>query len=123
MATTASVTGRANKKAKSSENGSGSGLSRAQSHPQSDGLALILASLQTMRDGDFSVRLPVSWVGLEGKIADIFNEIVAANEQMSRELNRVSQAVGKEGKTRERIRFQQSRGSWGTMEASVNALI
>src|SRR6266478_2773757 len=123
MATTASVTGRANKKAKSSENGSGSGLSRAPSTPQPDDLALILASLQTMRDGDFSVRLPVAWVGLEGKIADTFNDIVAANEQMAGELNRVGQAVGKEGKTRERTRFQQSRGSWGKMEASVNTLV
>ena len=37
--------------------------------------------LQAMRDGDFSVRLPGDWTGLEGKIADTFNEIVAANQQ------------------------------------------
>ena len=86
-------------------------------------LSLILASLQTMRDGDFSVRLPVEWVGLEGKIADTFNDIAAANEQMASELNRVGQAVGKEGKTRERTRFQQSRGAWGRMEVSVNTLV
>jgi HAMP domain-containing protein/CheY-like chemotaxis protein/signal transduction histidine kinase len=123
MATTATVTARENKKTKSSENGEGAKPSRGQSTPQSDDLALILASLQTMRDGDFSVRLPVAWVGLEGKIADTFNDIVAANEQMATELNRVGQAVGKEGKTRERTRFQQSRGSWGKMEASVNTLV
>ena len=76
-----------------------------------------------MRNGDFSVRLPVAWVGVEGKIADIFNDIVAANEQMAGELNRVGLAVGKEGKTRERTRFQQSRGSWGAMEGSVNTLV
>src|ERR1700674_1773575 len=122
MATTATVTAR-EKKTKSSENGEGGKPSRAQSPPPSDDLALILASLQTMRDGDFSVRLPVAWVGLEGKIADTFNDIVAANEQMATELNRVGQAVGKEGKTRERTRFQQSRGSWGKMEASVNTLV
>src|SRR6202051_4835970 len=39
-------------------------------------LTIILASLQTMRDGDFSVRLPGSWTGIEGKIAATFNEIV-----------------------------------------------
>ena len=39
-------------------------------------LAAILAGLQTMRNGDFSVRLPGSWTGLGGKIADTFNEIV-----------------------------------------------
>jgi HAMP domain-containing protein/CheY-like chemotaxis protein/signal transduction histidine kinase len=86
-------------------------------------LALILASLQTMREGDFSVRLPVAWTGIQGKIADTFNDIVAANEQMAAELTRVGQAVGKEGRTRERTRFEQHRGSWGQMEVSLNTLI
>src|SRR5580698_2671850 len=69
--------------------------------PGSDYLVTILQSLQTMKNGDFSVRLPVSWTGLPGKIADNFNEIVTANERMAFELRRVGQAVGKEGKTRE----------------------
>ena len=30
-------------------------------------LSIILSSLQTMRDGDFSVRLPGNWTNLEGK--------------------------------------------------------
>ena len=47
-------------------------------------LALILASLQTMRKGDFSVRLPVAWTGIQGKIADTFNVIHdARNEHAS----------------------------------------
>jgi HAMP domain-containing protein/CheY-like chemotaxis protein/signal transduction histidine kinase len=86
-------------------------------------LSLILTSLRTMRDGDFSVRLPSSWVGLEGKIADTFNDIVAANEQMARELQRVCQVVGKDGKTRERARFHESRGAWGEIEVYVNELV
>ena len=73
--------------------------------PMSECLTAILQSLKTMKEGDFSVRLPVSWTGLPGKIADNFNEIVIANEQMAFELKRVGQAVGKEGKTRERIRL------------------
>jgi hypothetical protein len=48
--------------------------------PSAADLGAILACLQTMRDGDFSVRLPGSWVGLPGKIADTFNSIVAANQ-------------------------------------------
>ncbi len=86
-------------------------------------LKIILSSLQTMRDGDFSVRLPGGWTGLAGKIADTFNEIVAANEHMARELKRVGQVVGKEGRTRERTRFHESRGAWGEMEISVNTLV
>src|SRR5579871_4233358 len=86
-------------------------------------LAVILAGLQTMRSGDFSVRLPGSWTGLSGKIADTFNEIVAANQQMAQELRRVGQSVGKEGRTRERAKFHESRGAWGEMETSVNTLV
>ena len=86
-------------------------------------LASILECLQTMKDGDFSVRLPVTWTGLAGKIADNFNEIVIGNEQMAQELKRVGQAVGKEGRTRERIRFERHRGAWDEMEVSVNTLI
>src|SRR3989454_1167359 len=86
-------------------------------------LSLILGSLQTMRDGDFSVRLPGSWTGVAGKIADTFNDIVAANQQMAKELRRVGKVVGKEGRTRERTKFNESRGSWGEMEVSVNTLV
>jgi HAMP domain-containing protein/CheY-like chemotaxis protein/signal transduction histidine kinase len=91
--------------------------------PVSADLRLILDGLQTMRDGNFSVRLPGSWTGLAGKIADTFNEIVAANQQMAQELKRVGQVVGKEGRTRERTKFHESRGAWGEMEVSVNTLV
>jgi len=86
-------------------------------------LNTILGGLQTMRDGNFSVRLPGSWTGIAGKLADAFNDIVTTNQQMSQELKRVGQAVGKEGRTREKIRFAQSKGSWGDMEVSVNTLM
>jgi HAMP domain-containing protein len=83
----------------------------------------LLHGLQAVRDGDFTVRLPGDWTGLEGKIADTFNEIVAANQQMEQELWRVGHVVGKEGKTRERTKFAQSKGAWGEMEVSINTLV
>jgi HAMP domain-containing protein/CheY-like chemotaxis protein/signal transduction histidine kinase len=86
-------------------------------------LSVILSSLQTMRDGNFSVRLPGNWIGLAGKIADTFNEIVTANQQMAEELKRVGQVVGKEGRTRERMRFDLPKAAWGEMEVSVNTLV
>jgi HAMP domain-containing protein/CheY-like chemotaxis protein/signal transduction histidine kinase len=99
------------------------GNSLLAAEPASGDLGVILASLQTMRDGDFSVRLPGSWTGLAGKVADTFNSIVAANQQMAQELKRVGQVVGKEGRTRERTRFHESRGAWGEMEVSINTLV
>ncbi|MGE0118737.1 MAG: HAMP domain-containing protein [Dongiaceae bacterium] len=76
-----------------------------------------------MRVGDFSVRLPGDQTGLTGKIADTFNDIVAANQRMAQQLERVGQVVGREGKTRQRVKFGLSSGAWGEMESSVNMLI
>src|SRR5687768_16361992 len=85
-------------------------------------LRALLLGLQAVAAGDFSVRLPGDWIGLEGKIADTFNDIVSANHRMAGELHRVGQIVRKGGKTRERTRFDRSTGAWGEMEVSVNTL-
>ena len=110
-------------KLKNGRNGNSVSVAEPLVEAASGDLSTILASLQTMRNGDFSVRLPGSWTGLPGKIADTFNSIVAANQQMAQELKRVGQVVGKEGRTRERTRFHESRGAWGEMEVSINTLV
>jgi hypothetical protein len=83
----------------------------------------LLYALQAMKVGDFSVRMAGDQLGIEGKIADAFNEIVAANERMAKQLERVGQVVGREGNTRQRLRLGLSCGAWGEMEGSVNTLI
>ncbi|HET8907532.1 MAG TPA: HAMP domain-containing protein, partial [Ktedonobacterales bacterium] len=107
-------------KAGNGRNGNGHGGQGGQSQPE---IRALLHGLQTMRAGDFSVRLPGDWTGLEGKLADTFNDIVSANQQMAHELERVGQVVGKKGKTRERAKFERSRGAWGEVEVSVNTLV
>ena len=69
------------------------------------GLTELLHALQTMRVGDFSVRMAGDRVGILGKIADTFNEIVATNQRMAKQLERVGQVVGREGRTRQRVRL------------------
>src|SRR5207302_895565 len=86
-------------------------------------LHVLLGALQSMRVGDFSVRMTGNQVGLIGKIADSFNEIVAANERMAQQLEYVGQVVGREGKTRQRVKFALPNGAWGGMENSINTLI
>ena len=73
----------------------------------------LLYALQAMRVGDFSVRMAGNQLGIEGKIADTFNEIVAANERMAKQLEQVGQVVGREGKTRQRVRLGLSGGVVG----------
>ena len=36
-----------------------------------------------MREGDFGVRLPHDWTGIDGKIADAFNEIAVVHEKLA----------------------------------------
>jgi HAMP domain-containing protein len=93
---------------------------------RTNGQATLLSlheALQAMRAGDFSIRLPGGGEGLEAKIADAFNEIVAANEVLARQLEAAGQVVGREGRTRKRVRLGFSHGAWGEMETSINALI
>src|SRR5487761_1559279 len=86
-------------------------------------LQQLLHGLQAMRVGDFSVRLPRDQIGLAGKIADTFNDIAAANQRMAQQLEQVGHTVGREGRTKLRVKFGHTLGAWGEMEASLNGLI
>src|ERR1700693_4532060 len=83
----------------------------------------LLHALQAMRVGDFSVRMAGDGIGIEGKIADTFNEIVATNQSVANQLESVGQVVGREGKTRKRVTLSLSSGAWGEMQDSINTLI
>ena len=58
------------------------------------------------------MRLPIEWEGLDGKIAETFNEVVALDEKITRECERVSRVVGKEGKITERASIGHVEGAW-----------
>ena len=76
----------------------------------------MIGALQALRAGDFSVRLSREQLGARGKIVDIFNEIAAANQRMAQQLARVGQDVGRDGRTRQRVKLGVSGGAWGEME-------
>src|SRR5579871_2239258 len=76
-------------------------------------LRSLLQALQAVRGGDFSARLPTDEIGLAGKIADTFNDIVSANERMAEQLEQVGETVGREGRTSKRLRLGVTAGAWG----------
>ena len=86
-------------------------------------MKLLLDGMTDLKMGDFSARLPREWTGIAGKIADTFNEVVAMNQGLSVELERLSRQVGKEGKIRERANARDFQGAWVGMVNSVNALV
>src|SRR3979490_2447254 len=57
------------------------------------------------------------------KICDAFNTISDANQRIAQQLEHVGEVVGRQGKTRTRVRFGLSDGAWADMEGSVNTLI
>src|SRR5204862_1116401 len=66
-------------------------------------LKQLLNALITFKRGNFSVRLPADWTGLAGKVADTFNEVIAFNERMSRELESIGRVVGNVGRIGHRM--------------------
>ena len=96
---------------------------RAASAPtETMDLKQLLGALLAVREGDFSTRLPGHWTGIEGKIADAFNDVVTTNQRIAEELERVGSVVGKEGRTRYRARFEKRRGAWGDAASAAMRL-
>jgi HAMP domain-containing protein/signal transduction histidine kinase/DNA-binding response OmpR family regulator len=79
--------------------------------------------LVALKKGDFTARLPMDLAGMDGKIADAFNDVVELNQRMAEELARLSRVVGKEGMISQRAEMGDVTGSWKASVDSVNALI
>jgi hypothetical protein len=67
--------------------------------------------------------LPVEWIGLNGKSADVFNDIMALNERLAKETERAAKVVGKEGKIAHRVNLGCVEGAWASQSECLNTLI
>ncbi len=83
----------------------------------------LLTVLTQVKNGDFSVRMPIDKVGLSGKICDTLNDIISLNEKMMLEFTRAGNTIGKQGKLTQRIEVPNAKGNWGTGIESLNSLI
>ena len=86
-------------------------------------LPSFLSALKAVQKGDFSVRLPDHWVGVAGKVADTFNEVVEMNQRLASELERLRLAIGEHGKITERASVGPVSGAWADSVANVNSLV
>ncbi|EIM28108.1 signal transduction histidine kinase [Microvirga lotononidis] len=84
---------------------------------------LLLKTLRAFRKGDFSARLPSDLTGIDGEIAEAFNDIADLNQGLAQELERVAKVVGKEGRIEERGQLAAATGCWSECVDSVNAMI
>ena len=96
---------------------------KVRPEPAANTTRALLSALSTLKSGDFSVRLPLDWVGIAGKVADAFNEVVALNQRMSRELGRLRESVGREGRINQRASLGEVEGTWAESVELVNDLV
>ncbi|MEO7192645.1 MAG: HAMP domain-containing protein, partial [Vicinamibacterales bacterium] len=75
------------------------------------------------RDGNSNVRLPPDLMGIEGKLADVFNEIAVLGDRRAQEVARVCRMVGKEGKLKERMWVPGAIGARADEVVALNTLI
>src|SRR5881396_3242228 len=83
----------------------------------------LLQVLTAFEKGDFTVRMPVELTGVSGKIADTLNEILERQQELVKEFEQVSIAVGKEGHVSQRASLQGATGGWAACIESINVLI
>ena len=85
--------------------------------------SVLLTTLAQVKAGDFAARMPLTWTGVAGKVADALNEVIIANQSLEMELARVSRVVGQQGELSQRVVLGGSDRSWASSIESVNSLI
>src|SRR5881394_3690732 len=101
-----------NKNPRPSSNGGTTVVAVSRARNNEDGASTfndnLLISMLSFRGGDFSARMPSNLTGVEGKIADAFNDIVMFNDRRAKETARVSKLVGNEGKLKQRMHVPEA---------------
>ena len=90
----------------------GIGIDKATELSAKDFDRLLLRTLTAMKKGDFSVRMPVEFTGVQGKIADTLNDVLELDDRLAGEIERISTVVGKEGKLNQRAQIPAAGGQW-----------
>src|SRR5207249_1397902 len=72
----------------------------------------LLKAQRQFRRGDFSVRMPLNLTGIDGEIAQAFNDVVELEESKAAELARLAELVGKEGQFGHRMSLAGASGGW-----------
>src|SRR5256886_10450582 len=83
----------------------------------------LLHVLTKYKRGDFAARLPADRTGLAGTIYDTVNDLIARNQELASELQRISGIRGKAGNVRQRAALRDARGGWAQSIDALNTLV
>ncbi|MGH7661815.1 MAG: HAMP domain-containing protein, partial [Vulcanimicrobiaceae bacterium] len=110
-----------NKSAKPVRNAAAANGKTHSKQERDDGREQLRGALRSLAKGDFSVRL-TSGVA-DPELAEAFNDVASQNARLVRELQRISQVVGRDGRLAQRVSLPGAIGDWSTAIDSVNELI
>nr|WP_228034522.1 HAMP domain-containing protein [Streptomyces spongiae] len=79
--------------------------------------------MNSLCDGDFTVRMGNPPEGVLAEIAGVFNQIVTRNAHLASELDRVRREVVREGRLDERLTASPGPGGWTTSVDAANTLL
>ena len=83
----------------------------------------LLAAMNAMRDGDFTVRVDGTGEGVLGEMSSVYNQLVTRNAHLGSELQRVRREVMRQGRLDERIAASPGQGAWATNVDAMNQLV
>src|SRR2546427_8922476 len=83
----------------------------------------LLKALRQFKRGDFSARMPLNLTGIDGEIAQAFNDVVELEEAKAAEIARVAEQVGKEGEFNHRMTLGGATGGWADVIDNINTLV
>ncbi|HEX5767245.1 MAG TPA: HAMP domain-containing protein, partial [Burkholderiales bacterium] len=83
----------------------------------------LLKALRAFKRGDFSVRMPLNLTGIDGEIAQTFNDVVELEDAKAAEIARIADQVGREGQTAARMQLSSAMGGWAEVIHAMNRLI
>ncbi|MFJ9821031.1 HAMP domain-containing protein [Streptomyces sp. NPDC101151] len=83
----------------------------------------ILAALHALCDGDFTIRVQGQAHGVAAEMAGLFNQIVARNQHLASELQRVRREVVRQGRLDARLDASPGQGAWSTSVNAINILL
>jgi HAMP domain-containing protein/signal transduction histidine kinase/CheY-like chemotaxis protein len=82
----------------------------------------LLKALRAFKRGDFTVRMPLNLTGIDGEIAQTFNDVVELEEAKAAEIARVADQI-REGQIGQRMSVPGASGSWADVVDSMNSLV
>jgi HAMP domain-containing protein/signal transduction histidine kinase/CheY-like chemotaxis protein len=87
-------------------------------------LEQLLDGLRAANAGKLDVRIPTDGMSdLSSQVARAFNELVARGEDVTKEIERISDVVGRQGRVTAHAAVPYAAGSWGACIDSLNGLI